>query len=587
MEKRLLLFFAVTFLIVSMWWRIFPPPEPVDVETPPSSEAPSTTEDVPVPSTGAPRERIMAPLDGEAEKSGPSATIPAYEKRGATLEQKVVVETDLYRMEMTNLGARITHWTLADYEDGTGAPYEMVAQHAASVVGVAPLDVRLEGETSNGRLSEALFEVASLRNIRLRAGEQGEILFVWADGKGLSVEKRLVATGGNYEVAVEISAREAGREIGKRVLYGPGIGDEERLGRYVGVEKGVVVSRGEVELFTAGEIEEGEGDGVSVTATGVASHYFTGLMLPSSEGLYGSSFEKAKVPAREGESKDRDVITAVLDAPRSPARFTLYVGPKKLEALEVLAPGMGRIIEFGDWMRAPALLLRMGLMKINTFVGNYGWSIVLLTVAINVLLLPLKHYSFVSMRRMQKLSPQIQHIRDRYKKVKPTDPRYQNMNKEIMGLYKEHKVSPVSGCLPMLLMIPFFFAFYRLLMASIELRHAPFLFWIGDLSQHDPFFFLPIMMGVSQVVIQRMTPQTSADPMQAKIMQFMPIMFTFILAWAPSGLVLYWFSNNLVSMGQQTVTNRFLKDREEKAAAEEKESKKGRKGKVKAGKTTS
>jgi YidC/Oxa1 family membrane protein insertase len=140
------------------------------------------------------------------------------------------------------------------------------------------------------------------------------------------------------------------------------------------------------------------------------------------------------------------------------------------------------------------------------------------------------------------------------------------MNQEIMGVYKEHKVSPVSGCLPMLLMIPFFFAFYRLLMASIELRQAPFLGWIHDLSQHDPFFVLPILMGVSQLVITRMTPQTSADPVQAKMMQFMPVVFTFILAWAPAGLVLYWFSNNLVSMGQQVATNRFLQHREEGAA---------------------
>jgi YidC/Oxa1 family membrane protein insertase len=162
------------------------------------------------------------------------------------------------------------------------------------------------------------------------------------------------------------------------------------------------------------------------------------------------------------------------------------------------------------------------------------------------------------MRKMQKLAPQIQRIRDRYKKVKPTDPRYQQMNQEIMTLYKEHKVNPVSGCLPMLLMIPFFFAFYRLLMASIELRHAPFLLWIQDLSQFDPYFVLPILMGVSQIAIQRMTPQTTVDPVQAKIMQFMPIMFTFILAKAPAGLVLYWFSNNLVSMVQQVVTNRWL-----------------------------
>jgi YidC/Oxa1 family membrane protein insertase len=204
------------------------------------------------------------------------------------------------------------------------------------------------------------------------------------------------------------------------------------------------------------------------------------------------------------------------------------------------------------------MLLRAGLIALYERVGNWGWAIVLLTLVINLLLVPLKHYSFVSMRKMQKLAPQIQRIKDRYKKVKPTDPRYQQMNQEIMGLYKEHKVNPVSGCLPMLLMIPFFFAFYRLLMASIELRQAPFLLWIHDLSQFDPYFVLPILMGASQLVIQHMTPQTTVDPVQAKILKLMPIMFTFILAWAPAGLVLYWFSNNIVSMVQQILTNKWL-----------------------------
>jgi YidC/Oxa1 family membrane protein insertase len=585
MEKRLLLFFALTFLIVTVWWRIYPPAKPAVEETPPASETSSGPENLPeAPKTTEKKgeaPKPSQPEEGKPEEASGAPEAVAQEKRSAGREETVVVKTDLYRMEMTNRGARIKHWTLAKYQDREGAPYEMVAQHASEFLGVGPLDVRLEGEGLQGRLSDVLFEIESPREVRLAVGEEAEIAFAWADGSGLEVEKRLKLTGGSYEVAVEISVRESGREIGKGVLYGPGIGDEVREGRYVGVEKGVMAARGDVDLYTASQVEEGEGEGVDVTATGVASHYFAGLMLPRGEGLYGASFEKATVPKREGESKDREVITAVLDAPRSPARFTLYVGPKKLENLEALAPGMGRIIEFGSWMRAPALLLRMGLMKIDGVVGNYGWSIVLLTVAINVVLLPLKHYSFVSMRRMQKLSPQIQHIRDRYKKVKPTDPRYQHMNQEIMNLYKEHKVSPVSGCLPMLLMIPFFFAFYRLLMASIELRQAPFVFWISDLSQFDPYFVLPIMMGVTQVAIQRMTPQTSADPMQAKIMQFMPILFTFILAWAPSGLVLYWFSNNLVSMGQQTVTNRILKNREEKAEEEEKAAKKQRKSKSK------
>jgi YidC/Oxa1 family membrane protein insertase len=362
---------------------------------------------------------------------------------------------------------------------------------------------------------------------------------------------------------VEVSVREDGREVPKEIAFGPGLGREIASGQYVGTEKGVLAARGNVELFAAGDLEEAGGRAVNVEATGVASHYFAALMLPEEGGLYGSRLAATTIPAEgeeagDGEArKEHPAITATLETPGSPARIHLFLGPKKLELLEELRPGLSRIIEFG-WMRYPALLLRWGLIRIHEVVENWGWSIMLLTLAINLFLVPLKHHSFVSMRKMQKLAPQMQRIRERYKKVKPTDPRYQQMNAEIMGLYKEHKVSPVSGCLPILLMIPFFFAFYKLLMASIELRQAPFLFWIQDLAQYDPYYVLPILMGVTQIAIQRMTPQTTVDPIQAKMMQFMPILFTFILATAPAGLVLYWFSNNLVSMAQQAVTNRWL-----------------------------
>ena len=161
---------------------------------------------------------------------------------------------------------------------------------------------------------------------------------------------------------------------------------------------------------------------------------------------------------------------------------------------------------------------------------------------------------------------QIKRVQEKYRSLKPTDPKRKEMNQEMVALYREHNVSPIGGCLPMLLMIPFFFAFYRLLAVSVELRHAPFVFWVQDLSREDPYFILPILMGASQLVMQRMTT-TQVEGIQAKIMMFMPVVFTLILAWAPSGLVLYWFANNLISMGQQAVTIRIMDRREAAVAA--------------------
>lgn len=603
MEKRLLLFFGVTFLLVSLWPRFFPaapPPEPV----PAVEGAPDVIEE---PAAPPPRESASEadePIATETEPRAPGETpadTESPEARAAGSEQPIVVETPLYRMELTNRGARIVSFKLSHHLDAENAPYEMVSQIAAEQLDIRPLDIRLDDPRLTAAVREALFEVKSPSRLTVAENEEKVVELVWSDGRGLEVDKRLTIHGDDYRLEVEISVKDQGREIAKNILFGAGIGNEVANSRYIMADKGVIVSRGEVELFSASAIEEGEGGGVAVSATGVASHYFAALMLPTNDANYGSRLEKATIlveeatdpKARKGQEtadeptrKPRDVITAILESQATPAELTFYIGPKRYERLQALAPGMEQIIELG-WMRYPALLLRSGLMAIHERVGNYGWSIVLLTVLINILLLPLKHYSFVSMRKMQKIAPQTQKIRERYKKVKPTDPRYQEMNQEIMVLHKQAGVNPLSGCLPMILMIPFFFAFYRLLMTSIELRHAPFILWIQDLSVYDPLYALPILMGATQIVIQRMTPQTSADPVQGKIMAFMPVMFTFILLWAPAGLVLYWFSNNLVSMVQQTTTNRLLASRDEaqaeadKAAGAVKSVKTGKKRKAK------
>lgn len=582
MEKRLLLFFAIAFLIITQWPRLFPVPEAapatagdVGSASAPNPEAAGDNEGL--GSASSPRGETEEPVAREATEAGDVAPGPV---KAAEREENLVVETDRYHLELSNRGARLVSATLRDYLDEAGKPYELVDERAAEHAGIYPLDLVLESAARTEELRSALFVVEKEGSLAVSGAGTSALTFTFSDGRGLEVKKRLAFRGDEYGLDVEVSVRQRGQEIGKQVVFGPGLGVEVAASRYVGVEKGVVVTKREVQLLAAKDLEEGA-SGIDIEATGVASHYFAALMLPKGTGLYGSRLERVSVPAENtdakpsGSTKQQEVILAALDAPREPVSFLLFLGPKKLELLDSLRPGLSRIIEFGSWMRYPALLLRAGLMWLYGIVGNYGWAIILLTLVINLALLPLKHYSFVSMRKMQKLAPQIQRIKERYKKVKPTDPRYQHMNQEIMNLYKEHNVSPVSGCLPMLLMIPFFFAFYRLLMSSIELRQAPFIFWVHDLSVYDPYFVLPILMGVTQLAIQRMTPQTTADPVQAKIMQFMPIMFTFILAWAPSGLVLYWFSNNLVSVGQQVVTNRLLERNEE----EDSETGKKRKGK--------
>jgi YidC/Oxa1 family membrane protein insertase len=241
------------------------------------------------------------------------------------------------------------------------------------------------------------------------------------------------------------------------------------------------------------------------------------------------------------------------------ARYTLYMGPRDLEDLKVLDKDLERALSFGwtDIIAKPLLHL---LRFFNQYIHNWGVSIILLTILVKIAFWPLTHKSYKSMKEMQKLQPRMAKIREKYKNDR------QQMNKEVMGLYKTYKVNPMSGCLPMVIQIPVFFALFRILGSAIELRHAPFMLWINDLSAPDRLFnfafsipfmkppygipVLTLLMGASMFIQQKMTP-TPGDPTQAKIMLFLPLIFTFMFINFPSGLVLYWLVNNVLSIGQQ------------------------------------
>jgi len=239
--------------------------------------------------------------------------------------------------------------------------------------------------------------------------------------------------------------------------------------------------------------------------------------------------------------------------PAPPQDVRFFIGPKQFDVLRAVSPDFTRVIYFGifAWLAAPLL---GALQWVNGFVHNYGWSIIILTILINLAMWPLRHKSLVSMRKMQELQPQLKTIQERYAQYKMTDPERQKMNQEVMELYKTKGVNPASGCVPMLLTLPFLFAFYAMLSQAIEIRGAGFGGWIHDLSNPDPLYITPILMGLTMFWQQKITP-TSADPTQQKVLMFMPIMFTAMMLYAPSGLVLYWFVSNLWAIGQQYLTN--------------------------------
>jgi YidC/Oxa1 family membrane protein insertase len=327
------------------------------------------------------------------------------------------------------------------------------------------------------------------------------------------------------------------------------------------------VRKAEAILSTGGDVERVQAADLTAAPryqgayefAGVDTHYFiSSVVKPGTAAL---EYAPISLPgAGTDKAATRDYVAYNIRFPgmaTGPANVRFFIGPKHFESLRRTDPDLVRAIWFGMFAFLSVPLLS-ALNWVHGFIGNYGWSIIVLTVIINAAMFPLRHKSNVSMRKMQEIQPQVKAIQDRYAKLKVTDPARQKMNTELMELYKQKGVNPASGCVPMLLTFPVLLAFYSLLSESIELRGAPFILWIHDLAAADPYYVTPILMGASQVIQQKMMPMTGADPVQQKMMLMMPILFTFLFLTSPAGLALYWFASNVLVIGQQVLTNRLI-----------------------------
>jgi YidC/Oxa1 family membrane protein insertase len=240
-----------------------------------------------------------------------------------------------------------------------------------------------------------------------------------------------------------------------------------------------------------------------------------------------------------------------------PLALRVFVGPKALDELRALRPPLSELVQFG-WLGVISEPLFIFLKWIHNYVSNWGWAIILMTIAINVAMFPLKVSSWRSMQKMQRVAPEMKQIQEKYKKYSMTDPRRQKMNEEVMGLYKREGINPYGSCLPMLMQLPIWMALYSMLGVAIELRHAPWVWWIKDLSARDPYYILPLTMVGLMWWSQKMTPMTTADPAQQRMMTMMPLMFgvMFVVFPVSSGLVLYILSSTLIGIAQQWYLNK-------------------------------
>jgi YidC/Oxa1 family membrane protein insertase len=284
--------------------------------------------------------------------------------------------------------------------------------------------------------------------------------------------------------------------------------------------------------------------GATVRWAGVENNYFIATFIPLNQPA--DAFMK-HVPSLEAP-KIHEVEIILAGQKPEPLNVRLFIGPKDYYLLKQLGNGLEHAVNFG-FFGPIARALFISLRKLHDYTHNYGWSIVLMTILVKIIFTPFTQKSFSSMKKMQLMQPELKKIQDRYAKIKTDDPRKQNMNAEIMQLHKRYGVNPLGGCLPMVLQMPVLFAFYSVLSNAIEMRKAPFGLWIQDLSRPDPYHVTPIIMGVTMLLQQRMTPST--DPMQQKMMYIMPIMFTYISFNLQSGLVIYWLLSNLLAIAHQ------------------------------------
>jgi YidC/Oxa1 family membrane protein insertase len=493
------------------------------------------------------------PMEASAEE--PAPVVPSVT---AEREARVEVQTPEYTIAFSNRGARLLSWTLTHYLNARGRPEEMVP---SVTPGLRPLDFDTGDPAVDEQLQEALF-LPSTEMLVADGRSPKTLSFRYAQGT-LEAEK-VFRFGEPGLVGVSMSVKNAGRPYPSRLVWGPGLGnpsEAERDVRGYQEPQGVALVQGDVERVAPDDLAPTGRTLPSVRWAGIESVYFAALMIPG-DGLAAAEIRPVTQPGSAEEEPTVAAAAAVDASGDSPV--LLFVGAKDHQALEKLGFGLEKVVPVGDWI-GPIVVPLMRLLRwVHGLVGNWGWAIVILTVMINMVMAPLRHYSIANGMKMAKMQPEMKVIQERYRKVPMMDPRRQKMQEEMGALYAKHGMSMgtqmLVGCLPLLLTMPFLFAFYRVLMISVELRGAPFL-WISDLSQKDPLFITPVAMGVSMYAMQKMTPST-LDPSQQRIMMLMPVMLAGMFLWAPAGLNLYWLTANLWSLLQQVVEMRVLKPKE-------------------------
>lgn len=548
MEKRIILFLVIAFGIIfgfDLLMRelgMVPAPPPLDEpgQVPSTGRETFSSEDA-LP--GGPSDSVP-PVPNET--SDLDSPIPGQGQGQALPEETEDVETPLYRVQFTTRGAHIHSWQLKQYTtqaDDHPSPIDLVYPEGQFA---GPLSVQVGDPGVTAALNTGTFEVSRDFDRLDEAHPTGHLTLSYRDeARDILLEKAFTFYHDTYLVDVAMTVH--GLDDDVEVLLGTNFGVVEWGQGFIGAMgpawmNGTVLEKAvpDPEIRRSGDIRW----------AALQDKYFISVMIPQdAQGMFART--EAEYVATAG-------VAFPVDTQGSRLQFQLYAGPKQFDALQSLGHNLEDTIDFGwfiygSWaiVKAVAKPLFHVLRFLYDHTQNYGVAIILLTCGIKLLFVPLQYKSYKSMQGMQTIQPKIQALQARLKHDR------ERLNRELITLYKEHKVNPVGGCLPMVLQMPVFISLFNILYMTVELRQAPFLLWVQDLSIPDPYYVLPVLMGVSMVVQQKIMP-TTMDPTQAKMMLLLPVFLTFLFLTFPAGLVMYWLTNNVLTILQQVVTDRFV-----------------------------
>ena len=533
---------VVSFLLWDAWQRDYgPKPSPPAGTEPPSPDA--------APAGDAVSPSVDVPTVPPEQATATKALSPGPDAGDTGGGRKIRVATDVLAVEIDTHGGTVTGVDLRSYpvsNDRPDEPFRLLDDVDPKRFFIAQSGLTGPRSAPN---HHAQFEFDADFYELAAGADTIDVPLRWRSDDGIEVIRTYRFTRDRYVVDVRVTVANRGGEAWAGALYGQlQRGEPESEGglfRTYTYTGGIL--SGPEKPYEKVDFSDMASQDVDRSVTGgwvaMIQHYFAAAWVPRAEETnhyYSKSLTNGRFAI--------GVVTPVHTVPPGETAdfsLSLYIGPKIQERMQDVAPHLERTVDYG-WLWLIAEPLFWLLSWIHSFIGNWGWAIIILTILIKLAFFQLSATSYKSMARMRKLQPRITELRERYSADK------QRMNQAMMELYREEKINPLGGCLPIVVQIPVFIALYWVLLESVELRQASFIGWLDDLSLHDPYFVLPILMGVTMLIQQKLNP-TPPDPMQAKIMMALPFVFTFFFLFFPSGLVLYWFVNNVLSIIQQWV----------------------------------